>query len=170
MSSAVLEKLRTANMLTGIWRIPSAHNLPIYWCHIMEDDWRAELVPLPAEGAACGCTEDHALSRALLEACQARLTAISGAREDVTRQVYPSAYDRAHLNEWRQQLRTPSSKRKCPEDNGGGEQKPALQLERILDALKKAGARAVLVVPLLSDPRTRVHAVRVVAPPLRHTP
>jgi ribosomal protein S12 methylthiotransferase accessory factor len=136
----------------------------------MEDDWQAELVPLPAEGAACGCTEDDALSRALLEACQARLTAISGAREDVTRQVYPSAYDRLHLNEWRQQLRTPSRKRKCPEGNGKDEKELAPQLERILNAFKKARARAVLVVPLLSDSRMGVHAVRVVAPPLRHMP
>jgi ribosomal protein S12 methylthiotransferase accessory factor len=170
LSSAVLEKLGAANMLTGVWRIPSAHDLPIYWCHIMEDDWQAELVPLPAEGAACGCTEDDALSRALLEACQARLTAISGAREDVTRQVYPSAYDRLHLNEWRQQLRTPSRKRKCPEGNGKDEKELAPQLERILNAFKKARARAVLVVPLLSDSRMGVHAVRVVAPPLRHMP
>jgi hypothetical protein len=135
MSSAVLEKLRAANMLTGVWRIPTAHDLPVYWCHIMEDDWRAELVPLPAEGAACGCTEDHALSRALLEACQARLTAISGAREDVTRQVYPSAYDRPHLDRWRQQLRTPSHTKKCPEGNGKDEQEPALQLEALSPAL-----------------------------------
>jgi ribosomal protein S12 methylthiotransferase accessory factor len=170
MSSAILQKLGAANMLTGIWRIPSAHDLAIYWCHIMEDDWPAELVPLPAEGAACGCTDDGALSRALLEACQARLTAISGAREDVTRQLYPPTYDRRHLDEWRQQLRAPSSKRSISEATDKDEQEPALQLERILGALKMAGARAVLVVPLLSDPQTGIYAVRVVAPPLRHAP
>ena len=75
--------------------------LPIYWCHSWRTAQISEIVPLPAEGFGCDFTHDGALAKALMEACQARLAAISGAREDITRRSYPRDYDREHLAEWR---------------------------------------------------------------------
>jgi ribosomal protein S12 methylthiotransferase accessory factor len=43
-------------------------------------------------------------------------------------------------------------------------------VERILEALRIAGALAAVVVPLLSDHGSEVHVVRLVAPPLRLNP
>jgi ribosomal protein S12 methylthiotransferase accessory factor len=44
------------------------------------------------------------------------------------------------------------------------------RFDHMLDALRAAGAQAVIVVPLHSDPSLGVHVVRVVAPPLAPTP
>jgi ribosomal protein S12 methylthiotransferase accessory factor len=166
LASKLLKLLGDANLLIGIWRVPASHSLPIYWCHVMEDEARSELVPLPAEGSACGLTHDDALAKALLEACQTRLTAISGAREDITRQAYPQNHNREHLAQWRHRLRMPGAVKLAD----GSPQIQEDQLKRILAALKLTAAQAAIVVPLFSDDRTGIQVVRVVAPPLRHTP
>jgi ribosomal protein S12 methylthiotransferase accessory factor len=43
-------------------------------------------------------------------------------------------------------------------------------LAHVLDALREAGARAAVVVPLFSDDEAEIHVVRLVAPPLRLNP
>jgi ribosomal protein S12 methylthiotransferase accessory factor len=159
----LLRQIQEAGLVVGAWRVPAAHPLPIYWCHVMESDETEELAPLPAEGFGCALTDDDALAKALLEACQARLTAISGAREDVTREVYPTSYDRPRLAEWRLFLARPQPPRRLPDPEKRDDAPP---LRRVVSALEAAGARAVIVVPLYSEP-AGLHVVRVVAPPLR---
>lgn len=165
----LLTAIQCAGIVAGAWRVPAAHDLPIYRCHVMEADEQLELVPLPADGAACDFTADAALARALAEACQSRLTAISGAREDVTRAAYPASHDRGHLAEWRAYL---ASFALTGERPGQSAATPVEgdRLERVITALRIAGARAVVVVPLHSDPQLGVHVVRVVAPPLLPSP
>ena len=41
-----------------------------------------------------------------------------------------------------------------------------LRLDEVIEALRQAGARAVIVVPLLSDEDDAIFVVRMVAPPL----
>jgi ribosomal protein S12 methylthiotransferase accessory factor len=60
----------------------------------MESGRHPELAPLPADGSACHFSHGKALVGALLEACQGRLAAISGAREDIT-----AAYTRPNSTE-----------------------------------------------------------------------
>jgi ribosomal protein S12 methylthiotransferase accessory factor len=165
-AAAILDRIRRAGMLAGIWRVPARHRLPVYWCHVMEPGDGSELAPLPAAGFGCDGTHDGALARALLEACQARLSAISGAREDITRRAYPVSYDRDHLASWRQHLRNPA--RASPFEQ---ETKPReLVLEDLVEALRLADARAALVVPLYEDDETGICVVRLVTPPLRPAP
>ena len=163
-AGAILAKLRQAGLEAGIWRIPTAHGLPVYWCHVMQGEGARDLAPLPAEGFGCDTTEDAALAKALLEACQSRLAAIAGAREDVTAEFYRDGLDRDRLAAWRRQL------------GAGGARLPAdapaagLGLDRILAAMGAAGARAAIAVPLCVDPAIPLVVVRVVAPPLRTNP
>jgi ribosomal protein S12 methylthiotransferase accessory factor len=161
-----LKRIHEANLIVGIWRVPADHQLPIYWCHLLESDANNELVPLPAEGFGCDFTHDRALARALLEACQARLAAISGAREDITRESYPTDYDRGHLAEWRRQLVWPRHSICFPE-RANAPPTGAAAVEKLLQSLGAAGAKAAVVVPLFRD-EDEINVVRVVAPPLRH--
>jgi ribosomal protein S12 methylthiotransferase accessory factor len=165
-SRDLLDRIGAAGLLVGAWRVPAPHDLPVYWCHVMEDDRRAELAPLPASGFSCGLSHDRALAGALLEACQARLAAISGAREDITRRVYPKNHDRGALAAWREQLATPPRPRPFRTDAGPA----APPLRRALDGMRAAGALAAIVVPLLRDMENGLFVVRVVAPPLRPAP
>jgi ribosomal protein S12 methylthiotransferase accessory factor len=169
-AAEVLSCIDRAKLMVGIWRVPTNHALPVYWCHVMEREAFEELAPLPAQGFGCDASDDAALSKALLEACQVRLTAISGAREDVTRRVYPREFDRAQLAEWRQFLAGPA--RTIPlraEGDLGSDIVSSASLDDVIEALCAAGAQAALVVPLFSDVQAGIHIVRLVAPPLRLT-
>jgi ribosomal protein S12 methylthiotransferase accessory factor len=162
-AGAILDRLRRAGLETGIWRIPTAHGLPVYWCQVMQGQGARNLAPLPAEGFGCDTTEDAALAKALLEACQSRLTAIAGAREDLTADFYGDGLDRDRLAAWRRQLGAGGAS--MPADAAGGR-----GLERIVAALEAAGARAAIAVPLVVEPMIPLFVVRVVAPPLRTNP
>jgi ribosomal protein S12 methylthiotransferase accessory factor len=166
LSAEILRRIDAAKLVVGIWRVPADHPLPVYWCHLMENDADQELVPLPAEGFGCDFTHDGALARALLEACQARLAAISGAREDITRRSYPRDYDREHLAEWRQHLASPA-RSVCLPAEAGPKPVGATALDTLLGGLQAAGAKAAIVVPLFRD-EFGIDVIRMVAPPLRH--
>jgi ribosomal protein S12 methylthiotransferase accessory factor len=163
-AGAILARLRRAGIVPGMWRIPTPHGLPAYWVQVMQEAGGPDLAPLPADGFACDTTEDAALAGALLEACSARLTAIAGAREDVTAEFYDDGIDRDALAAWRRQL------------GAGGAPFPAdgpvagTDLAGIVAALGAAGARAAIAVPLHVDPDLPLAVVRVVAPPLHTNP
>ena len=127
-------------------------------------------MPLPSEGFRCDWTHEGALIRAVLEAYQARATAISGAREDVTRLHYPDFHDRPHLAEWRQAVVVPLASSHLSLGTapfrsfgrgpvGSGSRQPA-----------PGGASAAAVVRFLSSSENEVPVVRLVAPPLRLNP
>ncbi|MBM6594041.1 YcaO-like family protein [Microvirga pudoricolor] len=164
--AGLLAGVGAAGFVCGFWQAPAAHDLPVYLCHVMEGDRARELAPLPAQGSGCDTTHERAMEKALLEACQARLTAISGAREDVTRRHYPAGHDRPALAAWRDHLAHPPRLRwvedpplpETPSDVG--------RLERVIGALRQAGAEAAIVVPLHSDPALGLHVARLLAPPL----
>jgi ribosomal protein S12 methylthiotransferase accessory factor len=163
-AGAILARMRGAGLETGIWRIPTVHGLPVYWCHVMQGEAARDLAPLPGEGFGCDTTEDAALAKALLEACQSRLTAIAGAREDLTADFYGDGIERDRLDAWRRRL------------GAGGGAMPADDptaadgLDHIVAAMREAGARAVIAVPLWVDATVPLVVVRVVAPPLRTNP
>jgi ribosomal protein S12 methylthiotransferase accessory factor len=165
-AGAIVRRLRHSGLATGIWSIPTAHALPVYWCHVMPAQGRPDLAPLPAEGFGCDTSHDAALAKALLEACQARLTAIAGAREDVTANLYREGMDRAWLADWRKQLDAKGAP--LPVDNPVSEAES--ELDRIIEAMRAAGARAALAVPLFIDMTIPLAVVRMVAPPLRTNP
>ena len=106
-SSKILADLRAADLMAGIWLVPAEHGLPTFHCHVIEGENHRELAPLPGEGFGCDFTHDRALAKALLEAAQARVTAISGTREDITRSSYPDRYERDRLADWRGNLASP---------------------------------------------------------------
>jgi ribosomal protein S12 methylthiotransferase accessory factor len=167
LSSEILSRLRAADLVAGIWLVPTEHSLPVFRCHVIEGEEHREIAPLPGEGFGCDFSHDHALAKALLEASQARVTAIAGTREDLTRQSYPERYDRKRLTEWRNLISAPPRAVEFPNDGDA----PAFgeaALDRIVRALEAAGARAALLVPLFTGVDPSLEVVRMVAPPLRH--
>lgn len=161
----IIGKLFSAGCSVGIWSIPTEHGLPVYWCHVMESDLQAPLAPWPAEGFGCDRTHDRALAKALLEACQSRLGIISAAREDVTGQFY-RYQDTRKLSAWRHQLAVLGSPYPSPDGIEAHVDSSPLPVE----ALRRAGAKAVIVVKLFSDETIPLHVVRVVTPPLDTDP
>ncbi|MDR7142419.1 YcaO-like family protein [Rhizobium sp. BE258] len=163
-ASEVLRRLSGTGFIIGIWKIPAPHDLPVYWCHVMEDAGRAPFAPLPAEGFGCALTDDAALTSALLEACQSRLGVISAARDDISAELYRYP-DESELWEWRAQLSRGGS---AFAETGRPEQDRPLR--RIGRALRHAGARAAILVSLHVDETIPLHVVRVITPPLQTNP
>jgi YcaO-like protein with predicted kinase domain len=90
----LLETLRQKGFQVGLWHAPSPVGVPVIWCHLMEDRAAdSALMPFPAEGTAARLDAAAAISHAVYEAAQSRLTAISGARDDFTRRNYPKYPD-----------------------------------------------------------------------------
>jgi ribosomal protein S12 methylthiotransferase accessory factor len=133
----------------------------------MEPASATELAPLPSSGYACGLTHDEALTQALLEACQARVTAISGSREDLTRQFYPALHNRPQLSDWRLQMQSTTM---TTDSAGFEEPRFRSRWEGVVEALEKAGSKALVVVPLLASREIGAYSVRLIAPPLRQNP
>jgi ribosomal protein S12 methylthiotransferase accessory factor len=162
----ILARLGASGLLAGIWRVASAHGLPVYRCHVVEGEKHREIAPLPGEGYGCDFTHDRALAKALAEAAQARVTALAGAREDITRLAYPERYDRERLAAWRAALSSRDGCAPLPAEQADPPTGEAA-LGLVLGALKQAGARAAIAVPLFSDGALPLEVVRLVAPPLR---
>jgi ribosomal protein S12 methylthiotransferase accessory factor len=165
-SSEILSRLNAADLAAGIWLVTADHALPVFRCHVIETDAHREIAPMPGEGFACDFTYDRALTKALMEAAQARVTALAGSREDITRAAYPERYERQDLEAHRRMFVSLGDAGALPPDRDGpasGEE----ALSAVLDALKSAGAKAVLVVPLYSGKDPDLEVVRLVAPPLR---
>jgi ribosomal protein S12 methylthiotransferase accessory factor len=81
--AAVIEKFRAAGLVTAIWETTSDVGIASFFAWIMENDAGAGGVARSAIGQGCHLHPEIALSRALTEAAQHRLTVISGARDDL---------------------------------------------------------------------------------------
>ncbi|WP_045739081.1 YcaO-like family protein [Xanthomonas sp. MUS 060] len=86
---AIIDILADKGIVVGAWDITSDVGTPTFNCVILEDpaspDWR----PIPAYfGAGTHLDPVVALSRAIHEAIQSRLTAISGSRDDIFQADY----------------------------------------------------------------------------------
>lgn len=169
LSARLLARLDDAGLVAGIWRVEAEHGLPIYWCHVVEKEGTEEVAPLPGEGFGCDFTHDAALAKALMEACQARATAIAGAREDITRRFYPDRHDRSRIEDWRRRI-LGSAAHSTPPREVTAPAGAAEALDRLLRALASTGAQAALVVPLFHLLEPEIYVLRLVAPPLRHVP
>ncbi len=83
---ALLDQYAAAGVHVAIWDMTSALGVPAYRCGLLDgDDWRGLS---RFYGAGCHPSRTVAMSRALTEAAQCRLTYISGARDD----MLPSGY------------------------------------------------------------------------------
>lgn len=86
----LLGKLDRAGFLTAVWDITSDVPIATFACFIFPRDDRAMWHASVAVGYGCHPAREIALARALTEAAQARLTVISGLRDDLG----PDCYER----------------------------------------------------------------------------
>jgi YcaO-like protein with predicted kinase domain len=86
VSRSLLHAFRRAGVALRVWDVTSDIRLPSFLCLAVSDDGVE-----PELGSGCHADADVALSRALTEAAQARLTRISGARDDFADASYRPA-------------------------------------------------------------------------------
>ena len=164
---SLLKRIRAAGIMVGLWIAPARHGLPVIWCQFVEEAGPDRRLPLPVEGFGCHFRSEMALQRALLEACQARLTAISGAREDITRDQYPKHHDEPALDRWRARLKNPNRSLNFASCSSMTPRDWREAVSALRNAFEAAGATSCVVVPLMNDEQTSIAVLRLLAPPLR---
>ncbi|WP_051329495.1 YcaO-like family protein [Geminicoccus roseus] len=78
----LLRQLDDAGVLHAVWRLPACVELPVFLCHVMDDQAVGDDGRGWAHGSGCHPDPVIAWLRAVTEALQARLTHIAGARDD----------------------------------------------------------------------------------------
>jgi ribosomal protein S12 methylthiotransferase accessory factor len=162
----LLERIEGSGLTVAVWQAASPTGLPVAWCHLMEDHRSSDcLLSGPSDGSAVDFDPGAAIIRAVREAAQSRLAAISGAREDLTRAFYPKYPDfralTAHLS-LLQDGPQPIHPLKLPVHTPARLQRIAY----VVDRLEAAGLGPALAVLLDTAPLDFLSAVRVVTPRL----
>jgi len=112
-------------------------------------------------GTGCHRSPEIALSRALTEAAQTRLTLIAGSRDD----VFPSYYRRRSVPS--EPTLLPGPRRIMRDDTSpGGDRSFGADLAHVLDRLRATGIRNAAVFDH-TDPGIGVTVVKVIVPDLR---
>ncbi|MET7746267.1 YcaO-like family protein [Streptomyces sp. NPDC005385] len=82
--AALIERVRAAGAWLELWHLPNRFGVPVMSCYL----WREDQPALLVSGSGAHLDPHVALSRAITEAAQSRLTQITGSRED----FHPAAY------------------------------------------------------------------------------
>ncbi|MBI2254696.1 MAG: YcaO-like family protein [Proteobacteria bacterium] len=161
----LLEGLKGRGMLVGLWQAPSFSGVQVIWCQVMERDLISPILPFPADGTAASTDPVCAARQAILEAAQCRLTAISGARDDMPPEAYPKlqVWDGAaahrHLLE---QGPRPIDFRHLMETAPVADALPVL-----LTLIERSGISDVLLVRIDTSPFQDIHVIKAVIPDCR---
>ncbi|CAN5470466.1 YcaO-like family protein [soil metagenome] len=161
----IISKFARAGLSVGVWDITSDVKLAAFACFIVPQEentmWHSSV------DAGYGCHPDRrvALLRALTEAAQARLTVISGARDDVPRAAYEQCLNPDVISTYRQRLfrsRPSRSFADVPSYDGGTFED---DIDWELNCLNRIGITQVIVVNL-TKPEFGIPVVRVIVPGL----
>jgi ribosomal protein S12 methylthiotransferase accessory factor len=162
----LIEDVRSKGILIGLWTVEGAGGLPVIWCQLMEDGSRETIMPYPADGFAASLDPFSAVQRAISEAAQSRLAAISGSRDDITRASYPRYTDWQSIDAHRRLLADGPTEIEfdaiIPKGPLGGNE----WLETIAGRLSEDGISSILIADIKTEPLSKIRAVRVVVPQL----
>ena len=166
MARRIVRKLDFAGVLHAVWLLPSAIGSTVCLCHVMDEQEVGDEGQGWAHGSGCHPDPTVAWLRAVTEALQARLTHISGARDDTGWGRY-APLDRERLARQRAVLRDRSGLRPL-QPAGRYQPKPTVDedVADILQALARAGKGSVHAVDLDPGPAP-LAVVKLVAPSLR---
>lgn len=163
---ALLDALAARNVIVAAWSVTSDIGLPTYKALIADDpdaiEWRRIS---PMSGSGTHLSPEVALSRAIHEAIQSRLTMITGSRED----VLPSHFDRQDA--YADDRRLLHSITAQPSPVRFGDVRPPVgetfeeDIRTILAKLQSVGVKSVVVVNLSQD-KIGVPVVKVTIPGL----
>ncbi len=163
--ASLLERFGNAGVDVGLWEITSDIGLPAFLCRIVTREDAPQQSIRPALGMGCHAAREVALSRALTEAAQSRLTFIAGARDDMPRAEYERHLDPAQHDRWKRRI-----------SNGAGHRDFATvptfagrtiedDLAFQLDRLRAVGIEEAVAVDL-TKPEFGIPVARVVIPGL----
>jgi YcaO-like protein with predicted kinase domain len=164
----LLEKIRRAGITPMVWDMSSDIGIASFRVILFDERFDPVTCPLPAAaGAGCHAERRIALTRALTEAAQSRVTIIAGSRDDLDRSRYRAGRDAS------------AGMRNVESATGEGShfhhvpdqchQTLDEAIEHAVGRLKAAGLGQVLYVDL-SEPGAPISVTRVIVPGLEGPP
>jgi YcaO-like protein with predicted kinase domain len=162
----LLTRYESAGIAAMVWEISSDVRLPVFAAIISDQESDTVLRPIPAAfGSGCHSERSIALSRALTEAAQSRLTAMTGSRDDLTRSSYDSSQSEAAIQFHRQLARESNAPVDFITAPTFAAPTLAEDLLHVLECLKRISIERVIVVDL-SNSGFPISVVRVLVPGL----
>jgi ribosomal protein S12 methylthiotransferase accessory factor len=160
----LLARFERAGVAVGVWDASSELGLPVFVARIADRDPGPGRAAYTSAGQGCHRSRAIALSRALTEAAQSRLTVISGAREDIPPAVYKqrAPQQAAALAEI---ARREGPARSFTAAADGFSERFDEDLAAVLAALRAAGLGQAVAVDL-TRPELGLPVVRVIVPGL----
>jgi YcaO-like protein with predicted kinase domain len=159
MLRRLLDRFTDAAISVSMWDMTSDIGIPVYYCSIRDTNPFGAIPTFG--GSGCHLSKEIALSRAITEAAQSRLTFIAGSRDDLFPDVYrPAVHDTPGLAATRPTLdfrtrRSPAAGATFAED-----------LATTLDLLRAAGFPQVIAIDH-TRPEFGIPVVSVVVPGAR---
>lgn len=157
-----LRRYEHAKVAVAVWDMTSEIGIAAFQCAIVDRDEDPLRRLYAAEGFGCHPVRHIALLRALTEAAQSRLTAISGSRDDLSRQQYLRWQDPAVLLNHRRRASMKCARRFSDVPSFASdsfEDDVAWELQQV----RRAGYERVIVIDL-SRPEIGLPVVRVIIP------
>ena len=160
----VLDRLEKAGLIVGMYDATSDLGIPIYHALIVDRPGTPRAMGY-FWGFGCHLDPGVALSRALTEAVQCRLTEITGHREDVKPGAYQENRDEDELREMGEMVTAVAPTRQFGDRNSLACDTLEGDVEFLLEALRRAGIESAVVVDL-TRPGMDVPVVRAMVPEL----
>jgi YcaO-like protein with predicted kinase domain len=161
----ILEKLKRAGLSVTVWDITSDIEIATFACVILPRDdsvmWHGSV----AAGHGCHPVRQVALVRALTEAAQARLTIISGLRDDFRRDTYEQLLDPDVVGPIRRRSLASAPARRFRDIPNWDRETFEEDVQWELECITKAGIRRVVAVDL-TRPEFGLPVIRVIVPGL----
>ena len=161
----MLGKLQRAGLSVAVWDITSDIGVATFACCIVPRDNNAMWHCSVATGYGCHPVRDIALVRALTEAAQVRLTAISGLRDDFRRDSYKQFLDPDVLEAMRHRVMGSACTRRFSDVPDWQGETFEDDVEWELKCIRKVGIRRVVMVDL-TKPEFALPVVRLIVPGL----
>lgn len=161
----LLDRFERAGVAVGIWETTTDAGIPSFHCMAAERDGASLRRVAPTTGQGCHPVREIALSRALTEAAQKRLTLITGARDDLQRSEYAKRLDAAYAQRVLDLISEPEGSRAFDDGPGGALASVDDAVKWEVARLSAIGLRQVVVVDLTPAKRP-FSVVRVVVPGL----
>lgn len=163
---AMIDRIQAADLAVAIWDITSDVGIAAFHCQIMERTGGPGVLALPADGHGCHFDRSIALSRALTEAAQARVTAICGLREDIGPDMYGRYDDPEMLDAWRRVVTSMEAARRFTDVPTYESDTVSGDVTHALSRLRAIGVDQVLSIELATAACGPFAVARIVVPGL----
>ncbi len=161
----LLERYARAGVNVSVWDITSDVGLAVFQCLITEQSADPGHVFYRVRGSGCHPSRAIALSRALTEAAQGRLTLIAGSRDNVYREEYEHLHKTARVEERRQKPAVGSAPRDFHDTPNSLAATIREDVLGELSRLRESGITQVIAIDL-SQGESGIPVARVVIPGL----